>query len=517
MTLFLTDISRHQVERPDPLDLAKAKAAGMNAVNIQLDRGRQDDVLPAWAPEYAEGARSLGLGVSTYRWLDARIPGGESARRAFERMHQMGGPDGMAHAVDCEDNATQQHLRDYVTTMTGLLGRPIAIYSGSWWMKPRGWQVDDLSPYLWSAPVAGYLGSYPGDQSPHWTVAYGGYQTLAAMQYARIPLPGTGDCSLSAIRDPDVWATLTGGGVPANPNPTRISAPLWWLITKCTDLTPTSFVNEHGGVWVRQAGSHSDAGWLKTNLPNDYSLKGTKQQNGPQQYGRAWDWTFPSAQGGNYDAIVLYSARLKKAWETNDPRAYPIFEALCEADYDYDPEGYVFYPTKTFRVPDRTHKWHIHLGILTAYINDQAAMEAVWSILRGESLAAWQAGDTTKKGDRMFSCGFNGDPAGAIYVSDGFTYRHLTSWPGLQELVRIGAVVNDDSDVLIFPSRGDMEVVAGKPWAAPGELALTDEQAALIAAAIVADVDTPLGAADSPAIENAVKKAVRELVAPPVL
>jgi hypothetical protein len=227
MTLHITDVSRHQVERADPLDLAKAKAAGMGAVNIQLDRGRQTDILPAWAPEYVAEARQLGLGVSTYRWLDNRLPGAVSAHRAYDRMAALGGPAGMAHVVDCEDNATLQHLREYVTTMTQLLGRPIAIYSGRWWLQPRGWQIADLSPYLWAAPSAGYLPTYPGDESPHWTVAYGGYTTLAAMQYAVTPLPGTGPCSLSAIRDPAVWAALTGTEPPM-PTYAQLQAERWY-------------------------------------------------------------------------------------------------------------------------------------------------------------------------------------------------------------------------------------------------------------------------------------------------
>lgn len=176
----------------------------------------------------------------------------------------------------------------------------------------------------------------------------------------------------------------------SNPNPTRISGALWWLINALTDLTPTSFVDEQGGVWVRQPGSHADAGWLKLNRPNDYSLRGPLQQNGPQGYGRAWDWTFPSAQAGNYGAIVQYSSRIRDAWNTDDPRTYPIFEVLCEADYDYDPEGYVFYPTHSFRVPDRSHKWHIHLGVLTAFIDDMEAMDAIYSIFSGESLSQYQ-------------------------------------------------------------------------------------------------------------------------------
>jgi hypothetical protein len=223
MPLFVVDCSRHQVERADPLDLARAQAAGMNVVNIQLDRGRQEDVLPTWARTYAARARQLGMGISTYRWLDSRMSGRDSARRAFDRILSLGGPDGMAHVVDCEDNASEQTLRDYVTTITALLGRPIAIYSGKWWLDPRGWRVNDLSPFLWAAPSAGYLGGYPGDSSPHWTVSYGGHATLAVMQYAVTPLPFTGPCSLSAIRDPAVWAALTGG-VMTYPDPALVIA-----------------------------------------------------------------------------------------------------------------------------------------------------------------------------------------------------------------------------------------------------------------------------------------------------
>lgn len=213
MTLHIVDVSRHQVERMDPLDLARAKSAGMGAVNVQLDRGKQQDMLPAWAPEYVAEARRLGLGISTYRWLDARVDGVTSARRAYDRIvTACGSPDGVAHIVDCEDNATERHLRDYVATMTGLLGRAVGIYSGRWWLQPRGWQVADLSPFLWAAPSAGYLPEYPGDGSRHWSAGYGGWTTLSVMQYSVKPLPGTGDCSLSAVRDPAVWAALTGRG-----------------------------------------------------------------------------------------------------------------------------------------------------------------------------------------------------------------------------------------------------------------------------------------------------------------
>ncbi len=224
----IVDCARWQVERPDPLDLAKAQAAGINAVNIALDRGRSTDVLSDWARTYADKARGLGMGISAYRWVDNRQSGAEHARRALARMKLLGGPDGMAHGVDCEDNADLDTLADYVTAMQQARGRPIAVYSGRWWLRPRGWNVAALSPFLWAAPSVGYLTDYPGDDSPHWQVDYGGHSALALMQYAVKPLPGTGDCSLTAVRDPAVWAALTG--IPLTPeDPMATAAYYAWV------------------------------------------------------------------------------------------------------------------------------------------------------------------------------------------------------------------------------------------------------------------------------------------------
>jgi len=159
-------------------------------------------------------------------------------------------------------------------------------------------------------------------------------------------------------------------------------------------LTATPTSQEQAGVWARQPGSHADAAWLLTNRPNDYSLRGTKQRvftANQGKYGRAWDWTFPSAQRGDWSEIGVYSERIRVAWETDDPRTYPLFEVLCQTPEDAEPEGYVFYPDKRFRVPDATHKWHLHNGILTQHIDDPAAFEALYSLYSGEPLAAWRA------------------------------------------------------------------------------------------------------------------------------
>lgn len=212
MTLHIVDVSKYQAERANPLNPYSAHLAGFGALNIALDLGRGDDVLPTWTASYASRARSLSMGICTYRWLDARLSGAASARRAYDRMVALGGPAGMAHAVDVEDNATEQIIRDYVITMTGLLGRPIALYTADWWWTRQGrnWPMANLTPYLWGAPNDGYLADYPGDGAEEWQAGFGGWQHFSILQYAVKPLPNTGDCSLSAVRDPAVWAALTG-------------------------------------------------------------------------------------------------------------------------------------------------------------------------------------------------------------------------------------------------------------------------------------------------------------------
>ncbi len=223
MTLHLVDVSRWQVERPDPLDLAKAKAAGYHIANVALTGGR-GYVSGAWARTYADRARALGLGVATYHWLDGRSPGAAQAAATLARLDELGGRAGAAHQVDVEETGehgiappTWAHVRDYVDAVQQGLGRHIAVYSADWrW--PAGWPGADLTPYLMAAPVgagpgrkAHYLPAYPGDDSPAWAAGFGGWPHLSIMQWGVQPLPGTGDCSLSAIRDPAVWAALTGG------------------------------------------------------------------------------------------------------------------------------------------------------------------------------------------------------------------------------------------------------------------------------------------------------------------
>lgn len=380
---FIVDVSRHQVERPDPLDLAQAQAAGFTVANIQLDRGKQQDVLPAWAPEYAAEARRLGMGVATYRWLDDRLDGAASARRAYDRMVALGGPAGMAHTVDCESTATEQILRDYLTTMQQLLGRPVGLYSGDWWLQPRGWHLADLTPYLWAAPSDGYLAAYPGDSSPHWQVDYAGYSQLSVMQFAVKPLPGTGDCSLSAIRDPAVWKALTGGtDMGSNPNPSRITDESWAYMERCLTLSP---VMRNGGIYANKSGFHNTRA---ANSSSNYSVQGVRNQRGPADKAAAYDLTYADAQGGNYDTISVHSKRLYDAGVNRDPRMKGWYEFFGNTDHDTQVEGWCYAKNQPSS-SEPSHTWHVHESENRELVHCWVNKEGAWSVKAGETLEAF--------------------------------------------------------------------------------------------------------------------------------
>lgn len=206
----LVDLASYQ----EGISLPAVLAAGFTAVNIKLTQGNWYRWTAGKA--YADSARNLGMGVCTFSWIDNSASGATQAAYAYQQMQAIGGPDGMAHQCDCEDSArpaTFAIWRDYVNWWQDKLGRPIVNYTGDWWWQPRGWTGATVTPYLWAGPNSGYLASYPGDASGSWRAGYGGWTDYSLLQYAVQPitLAGGGNLSKTAIRDPRVWAALTGG------------------------------------------------------------------------------------------------------------------------------------------------------------------------------------------------------------------------------------------------------------------------------------------------------------------
>lgn len=237
MTRFLLDVASYQGD----LSPADVKRAGFTAVNLKISHGlgRGAKTLPvvvdaqrqvsrainastvhplvSW---WVSQARELGLDISTFHYFTADASGTDQANYAFSRLKLLRLENGTAHQLDVESAIVPDfaEVRAYLSRMTELLGRPVALYTGDWWWTARpAWNVSDLTPYLWAAPNPGYPGTYPGDTSPQWRAGYGGWPVLSVMQYAVAALSfpdgtsGTIKVSKSAIRDDAVWRALTLG------------------------------------------------------------------------------------------------------------------------------------------------------------------------------------------------------------------------------------------------------------------------------------------------------------------
>lgn len=179
----------------------------------------------------------------------------------------------------------------------------------------------------------------------------------------------------------------------ANPNPTRISAAMWEFVEALEALEAAD--TEYAGSWGDfKPGYHADRNTLlkNPNWRNDYSIRLPADKLGPSAMGAAVDWTFRSAQRGDFANIRKYGDRVRRAFLARDPRLHGWREVLCQGDSDAAADGYDFV-SWTERTPDSTHTWHFHFSTLRQFIEDRTHYQAMLSILRGETLAQWQRKD----------------------------------------------------------------------------------------------------------------------------
>lgn len=171
-----------------------------------------------------------------------------------------------------------------------------------------------------------------------------------------------------------------------NPNPSRITDALWGFRTACLALEPGSS-DQDSGIYANKPGYHNTRA---QNDPDNYSVRDAPDKKGPADKAAAWDWTFTTAQSGDYSRISIYGKRMRKAWDERDPRANVLREFLGQTDTDATPEGLDF-RYHTTRTPDDSHRWHIHFSFVRAIVEDEGAFECALSILKGESLDTYLA------------------------------------------------------------------------------------------------------------------------------
>lgn len=211
--------------------------------------------------------------------------------------------------------------------------------------------------------------------------------------------------------------------IPPNPAPAVISAEMWRFRTYCLWLEPGS-QDVDSGIYANKGGYHNKRNALP---PSDYSVKLPADKEGPNDKASAFDWTFKTAQSGNYGRILLYMDRIEAAFNRRDPRLYGFREVLGQADPDSNAEGFDFVGWFR-RTPDDSHLWHIHFSKLRKYINDRRSYDAMLSILSGQSLADWEDEDmptaeeiaTAVWNTRIASPGLDRTAVAADWIKSGY-------------------------------------------------------------------------------------------------
>ena len=165
-----------------------------------------------------------------------------------------------------------------------------------------------------------------------------------------------------------------------------ITDEMWYFWTEFKKIEPTV---ELGGIYADKPGYHNTRAG---NSPSNYSVVLPPDKLGPSDKAAAIDLTFPNAQSGNYTTIAKYSSRLLKSGkDPNDPRGNYLREFFGNADSDTQVEGWDFYYATT-STSDSSHLWHIHISFLRKYVTSLTAMNAVLSILKGETYAEYLQG-----------------------------------------------------------------------------------------------------------------------------
>lgn len=178
-----------------------------------------------------------------------------------------------------------------------------------------------------------------------------------------------------------------------NPNPTRVTDALWWLVCMRELLEPE--LSESGGTFANKAGSHNTGNNLlaKPEWKNDHSIRDSFNRSGPwwRDFCAAHDWTFLDAQRGDYRTINKYTNRLIRAMrDPKDLRPDDVyFYTLGQADGDFVIEGYNERDDEPETSGDKTHAWHRHDSFRRNIVGNNWAMWKALTIDMGWTYTEW--------------------------------------------------------------------------------------------------------------------------------
>ena len=181
-----------------------------------------------------------------------------------------------------------------------------------------------------------------------------------------------------------------------NPNPSRMTDALWWLVCMREMLEPA--LSENGGTYADKAGYHNAGNNLPDhglgNAKTDHSIRRAPDRRGPwwRTKSSAHDWTFRDAQRGDYDTIIKYTRRLVNAMrDPRDLRPDNVYAyTLGQIDGDVVVEGYNEYRDEAETSGDKTHLWHRHDSFRRDIVGNFWEMWKALTVDMGWSYADWE-------------------------------------------------------------------------------------------------------------------------------
>lgn len=204
------DLSRWQAG----LTIADCVAADVSFVNIALTKGVGLHASePAQRKRWASEAWTAGLVVGGYHWLTNDPAEAQWRVCVQEALRTFGTLDGWFLQVDCEDNATFAVAREFCRLAVKELNRPVAFYTGDWWINGRGWGwMADAAPYLWAAPESGRLPQVPTRDHAGWGwKSEGGWTEVSLLQWSASQRIKGITVSSTVVRKPGVLTALCAG------------------------------------------------------------------------------------------------------------------------------------------------------------------------------------------------------------------------------------------------------------------------------------------------------------------
>ena len=170
-----------------------------------------------------------------------------------------------------------------------------------------------------------------------------------------------------------------------HPNPSRITAEMWWLWIQLLAAIPGVRL---GGIYADKSGYHNTVLANLARWPSNYSVRYAIDREPPRDKARAIDLTMNSTW------MRTITRRLLDGAARRDPRMRCVKEFYGTTDGHTVVGRLKDSPDGPYRSgsSDTSHTWHEHIGLLTPFVDDIEAMRGLVSLLSGQSLADYMEG-----------------------------------------------------------------------------------------------------------------------------